>query len=442
MDCLQNASMDKQDQSAPLLKAMLESLDLAALAKESGWSPKSRKVTALGWCLSLCLASSHRTPSLRVAAAFMGLVNALTITKQALCKRLAKGGGKLLEKALGAALATKARCELPSLGSFPRVLIQDSACIALPKAASKHYPGSSNQHDSTAAMKVQAIYEMVSNRFVGFSLGGYTRNDQAAALDIVELAREGDLVLRDLGYLTLESLRRIGSLGAYYLSRYMSGTALYAPATGERLELARLANPARTVQIDVHLGNEARLPCRLILVPLKEEVANRRRQKAKACRDRRKAPGERTLHLLGWQIMLTNYSEQELPASLVFELYSMRWRIETIFKSWKGGLGIDSLPARVSKATLDATVHAALLRITLLHAVVIPWLQAKDPAREVSVCKLMDLVSIGASLVGIDSIANENLLENLSKHCRHEKRKRRNTLERWDKLVTQMENLS
>jgi len=434
--------MDKQDQSAPLLKTMLESLDLAALAKESGWSCKSRKATALSWCLSLCLASSHRTPSLRVAATFMGLVNALTITKQALCKRLAKGGGELLEKALGAALATKAHCALPGLGSFPRVLIQDSTCLSLPKAASRHYPGSSNQHDSSAVMKVQAIYEMVSNRFAGFSLGGYARNDQAAALDVVELARKGDLILRDLGYLTLESLRQIGSLGAYYLSRYMSGTALYDPASGDRLELARLASPARTVQMDVHLGNEARLPCRLILVPLKEEVANRRRQKAKADRDRRKSPSEQTLHLLGWQIMLTNCSEDELPASLVFELYSMRWRIETIFKSWKGGLGIDSLPARVSKATLDATVHAALLRVTLLHAVVIPWLQAKDPSREVSVCKLMDLVSIGACLVGLEACSNESLLENLSKHCRYEKRKRRNTLERWDKLVTQMENLS
>ena len=140
--------------------------------------------------------------------------------------------------------------------------------------------------------------------------------------------------------------------------------------------------------------------------------------------------------------MLTNCSEQELPASLVFELYSMRWRIETIFKSWKSGLGIDSLPTRVSKATLDATVQAALLRVTLLHAVVIPWLQAKDPAREVSVCKLMDLVSIGASLVGLEACSNENVLENLSRHCRYEKRKRRNTLERWDRLVTQMENLS
>ena len=434
--------MNKSDAETTLLKTALESLDLEGLSKESGWSPKSRKVTALGWCLSLCLACSHKAPSLRVAATFMGLVNALTVSKQALHKRLRKGGGKLLEKALGAALATKARCAGKGLAGFARVLVQDSTCIALPKSMEAHYPGSSNQYDSSAVMRIQSVYDMVANRFVEFALGPYTRNDQAAASDVLDIVEEGDLVLRDLGYLTFDSLRRIGESGAFYLSRYMSGHKIYDPDTGAELELADLASASRTVEVEVLLGAKARLPTRLIAIPLKEEIANRRRQKAKGNRDLRRAPDKRALHLLGWQIMLTNCPKDRLAASLVFELYSMRWRIETIFKSWKSGLGIDSTPTRVSKATLDATVHAALLRVTLVHAVVIPWLEARDPTRKVSVCKLMDLIGICAGLAGIDPAANENLLENLSKHSRYDKRKRRNTLERWDQLVSEMEGLS
>jgi len=434
--------MNKTRADTTLLKTCLESLDLDALAKESGWSARSRKVTALSWCLSLCLASSHKAPSLRVAATFMGLVNALTVSKQALFKRLAKGGGKLLEKALGAALATKAHCAGRGLAGFSRVLVQDSTCIALPKSMEKHYAGSSNQYDSSAVMKIQAIYDMVANRFVEFSLGPYTRNDQAAATDILGVVEEGDLVLRDLGYLTLESLRRIGEGGAFYLSRCMGGLKLLDPGTGKALELAHLVSSSRSVEVEVLLGAKAKLPSRLVAIPLKAEVANRRRQKAKANRDLRRAPSKQSLHLLGWQIMLTNCPKGQLAASLAFELYSMRWRIETIFKSWKSGLDIDSLPTRVSKATLEATVHAALLRVTLVHAVLIPWLEVRDPTRKVSVCKLMDLISISAAFVGIEAAANENLLENLSKHSRYEKRRRKNTLERWDQLVSDMEGLS
>jgi hypothetical protein len=434
--------MEKFSSDATLLKTCLESLDLDKLAEESQWSAKSRKVNALSWCLSLCLASSGKAPSLRTAAVFMGLINLLTVSKQALYKRLNKGGGTLIKKALEAAIATKAHCSNRSLKGFKRVLIQDSTCNRLPKSLEKHYPGSKNQYGSSAVMRIQAIYDMASNRFVEFALGAFTRNDQAAALDILEFVEKDDLILRDLGYMSLESLKRIGDANAYYLSRYANTCLLFDKDTGEELKLREIVRSNRTVEVDVLLGSEVKLPVRLIAVPLKEEVANRRRQKAKSNRDLRKNPSKETLELLGWQIMITNCQKERLPAAYAFEIYSMRWRIETIFKSWKSGLCIDDITTHTSREMLDAIIHAALLRITLIHAVLIPWLEARDPSRKVSLTKLMDLIALSAALVGVDAAANENLLENLSKHCRYDKRKRVNTLERWDLLISEMENLS
>ncbi len=426
-----------------ILRNCLQSLDMDKLAKEAGWSSKSRKVCALNWCMSLCLASAHKAPSLRIAAHFIGLVDELTVSRQAMHKRLLKGGSKLLEKALEAAIATKAHCRRGGrLGGFDRVLIQDSTSLKLPEALKKAYPGSSNQCGSTAIMKVQAVYGMLGNRFEAFTLSAFTRNDQAAALDILEVAAAGDLILRDLGYFTLDSLKRIAAKGAWFLSRLKGGVNLYDPGTGEEIDLNAALRCRGKVDMQVFVGEKSRLPARLAAIKLSEEVANARRRKAKGNRDRRTNPGKGALELLGWQIMLTNCDGELLPIGQAREIYAMRWRIETIFKGWKSGLGIDEFAPSGSARMAEAIVQAALLRATLIHAVVIPWLQARDPSRRVSVVKLMDLIAMSSSFISQDAKANENVLENLSKHCRYDKRKRKNTLEKWVLLVSQMEELN
>lgn len=436
--------MDKSTNDAVSLKQSLESLDLDALAEQSEFSGKSRKVTALSWCVSFCLASSRKSPSLRAAAQVMGLVNSLTVTRQALHKRLHNGGAKLVAAALQAALAMKSERPKRALGTFARVLLQDSTCVALPDSMKKHYPGSSNKSARVATARIQAVYDMVSERFVEFALTPFARNDQSAAEDILDTLQADDLVVRDLGYFSSSSLRKIGERGAFYLSRLSNAIKLYDPRSGEELALRELVREDASVELEVHLGSRARLPARLVAIPLKQEIASRRRQKAKAKarQDRRWKPSKEHLELLGWQLMLTNCDRERLPGENLFELYSMRWRIETIFKSWKSGLCIESSTTHTSKTMAETLIHAALLRVTLVHAVVIPWLEKRDPSKQVSVVKLMDLISMSAELVGTDPKSNENLLENLSKHCRYEKRKRRNTLQRWDMLVSEMENLS
>jgi hypothetical protein len=72
---------------------------------------------------------------------------------------------------------------------------------------SKVYPGNKNRTGKNfSVFKIQAIYDLLAERFVAFSTSGFTRNDQRASADILDLARKGDLVLRDLGYFVLSVL--------------------------------------------------------------------------------------------------------------------------------------------------------------------------------------------------------------------------------------------
>ncbi len=69
---------------------------------------------------------------------------------------------------------------------------------------------------------------------------------------------------------------------------------------------------------------------------------------------------------------------------------------------------MDAIPPSVTKQELDAFVCAGLLSATIVHAVVIPWLEQDDPRRGVSICKLMEMVAISADLVGADPKDCEN----------------------------------
>jgi hypothetical protein len=66
------------------------------------------------------------------------------------------------------------------------------------------FPGAANQgNKKQATLKIQVIYDLLSETFAHFSLSGFTRTDQAASADVLTVAQAGDLVLRDLGYFVL-----------------------------------------------------------------------------------------------------------------------------------------------------------------------------------------------------------------------------------------------
>ena len=80
------------------------------------------------------------------------------------------------------------------LRAFQRVLIQDSTLIALCAALAKIFPGSRNQCGTThGQLRIQALYDLLTQRFLSFGLSGFTRNDQAAAYDILPALQAGDL---------------------------------------------------------------------------------------------------------------------------------------------------------------------------------------------------------------------------------------------------------
>jgi hypothetical protein len=110
------------------------------------------------------------------------------------------------------------RLPLGALAPFGRVLLEDRPQCCLHEKLAGSFKGSGGSA-SPSAVKIDLIYDVLHHSLLEIPLSDGTAAEQGRALAIVSPLRQEALVWRDLGYLSLESLRQIEAQEAWYLSR-------------------------------------------------------------------------------------------------------------------------------------------------------------------------------------------------------------------------------
>jgi hypothetical protein len=426
------------------LKNWLSAEPLQTRARETGFMRRKPKtITPQLFVQSAILLVTQSVVSLSRWAVLLGLLGNCSVAKQSLWERLTQSAVALLEQTLGLVLAQ--RIQAPAAGlpqalrCFKRVLIQDSTLIALCAALAKIFPGSRNQCGTKhGQLRIQVLYDLLTQRFLFFGLSGFTRNDQAAAHDVLPRLQTGDLVLRDLGYFVVETFQRIALAGAFFLSRLRLDTSLFDPKTQRPLSLLKALRRHGQLDGPVLVGRQ-KLPARLVAIKLPEAVAAERRRKAKRNRDKRCKPNATYLALLGWAIFITNVDGTVLSARSVAQVYGLRWRIETIFKAWKSHFRITEVPDG-SPEQLLSIIYARLIFLTVMiqfcsQSWPDAWQVHRPPPR--SLLKMTALLGdffLQLFLEAWDIRITEALLIQLDYHGRYERRKRQNFTENLMKL--------
>ena len=261
---------------------------------------------------------------------FTGILGGCVLSKQALSQRINRCWVDLFCKILGCTLTRAAlSAEAKATGIFSffnRVLVNDSTKLALPKKLAPQFPGSCNQTQKQNAMiSLQTILDLLSETYVYFGVNPFTYNDQRAAPDIVEIISPGDLIIRDLGYFVPRVFRAIMDKCAYFLSRYHHGTDL-VDAHGNKIDLLAVLEKTPLLDTWLYLGKQARVPVRLVAIPVPDKVANERRRKLlkNKNRDRRLNPTKEQLALCGWEIFVTNVTEIVWTNQDVSNAYGLR----------------------------------------------------------------------------------------------------------------------
>jgi len=350
------------------IRDQVAQLDAETLARQSGFlKRKPRKIPMTDLLLALIALAAETLLSLERAAAVIGLVAKVSYSKQALGKRLNATVETFLAQVATALFGDLSqRVHLQGLFDFfSRVLVQDSTVQALPDHLADLFPASGNQHKTRhASLKIQFVTDLLQGIVVHCSLSGFTRNDQAAAPDILQVAQRGDLVIRDLGYFALPVLAALDLKGAFFLSRFKHGVGVY-DLQGQPLDLAWILKTQARLDREVFLGAE-RVRVRLVALPVPEAVANERRRKALNDKDQRHRPSREHLFLMGWNIFVTNVNSTLWPSKVFVPLYRLRWRIEMIFKAWKSHLGLRQFNAR-SASLVRLSVMTKLLFCILIY---------------------------------------------------------------------------
>lgn len=254
---------------------------LLDLAKTSGFLKRTpRKIDAGALLAAICAQCLTGSPSYNdLAASLEANRPDHGPSRQAVALRLGESFETFLEHLLGAVIAHRLAGDDPQPDAlaqrfcgYQRVLVQDSTVIQLPDHLLAEFSGVSNGQSSVCNARIQATYDLIPARLVGFSIDPYSKNDLAAAPELP--LQQGDLVLRDRGYLTADEVRRHRAAGADCIYRHKTGTPYLDPETLEPIDLLGLLRSRQRLDMQVLLNNPAHTPVRLLAAPVDEETAN------------------------------------------------------------------------------------------------------------------------------------------------------------------------
>ncbi len=262
---------------------------------------------------------------------------------------------------------------LPVLQQFSAINIVDSSVQALPVSMSEEYPGCGG-NGPEASLKVQLVFEFLLGNLNQITLQAGREPDQKYR-NYLQVVKPGSLTIVDLGYFCLDSFKAIMHKSAYFLSRFFTQTGLLTPDK-QKFDLLALLQieTSDTLEVEALLGTRVKhhLPCRLICLRVPQEVADRRRQKAKkAARSKGYKLSQKRLAWMDWTIFITNVPASMLSVEQIALLYRVRWQIELVFKLWKSYCGLSRVVG-LRRARVLVELYAKMIGIVLTNFLVSP----------------------------------------------------------------------
>lgn len=255
------------------------------------------------------------------------------------------------------------------LDPFARVLIHDSSSWDLPPALHTAFAGSGGSA-SPANGKLHLSYELKRGLLKLWPLRAGKDPDQAFGAELLDAVQPKDLVLVDLGFFSLRFLAGVAQKSAYFLSRFLIGTALWSAETLKPIVLPQVLKKATgdAYQHLVVIGTDTQLACRLIALRVPELIVQRRRRQLKKTAQKKgRTPSRLHLDLCAWTLLVTNAPDALLPAPKIRTFYRLRWQVELVFKQFKSVLRLHHCHTR-NPYRLLGEVYGKLIAAVLVHS--------------------------------------------------------------------------
>jgi hypothetical protein len=410
--------------------------ELLALSRDCGFIQRMRKIDSVDFMYSLASESMHGIASYNDIAASIESVNGTSISRQAIRKKVKETCVEYFKRVLELVILNKSNNKNISREvhkcNFKRVLIQDSTIIQLPRRLMELFSGVSNRYTTVCNARIQGIYDLLSGKFISFSINSYSKNDQASASEMK--INKDDLTLRDRGYLNMDEIKRHLQIGAHCIYRHKINMQFLDFDTEVPIDLLALLKKKGSVDIVIRLNDTEKSAVRIVAEPVDQATADRRRMKAK--KDRKgHNPSKIYLELQSWTIFITTITSKQADFNTLLKIYGLRWRIEIIFKSWKSNMHFDHIQ-NVSKNQLIITIIMRMIMFLIITQLIYNPFKIfiyKKLSRNLSLLKLTKYLirnPIRIALLLQDIKENSDVITHsisiIARHCVYEKRKRQN----------------
>lgn len=316
------------------------------LAKKSKFLKRKSKFTAENF-ISLCVFSGKHIclDSLGDLCSWLHKHENLKITPSALNDRFCKEGEELLRRFLNKLIVLQSKFLMGNesllKSKFSSIDICDTTSFKVPENLKEYYEGN-GLTGGESVLKINLEYDILTGEFKGYDIFDAGSTEYSTLRSLENRTEKNELKIRDLGYFKLSHLSSIDEAGAFYVTRVKTTTGIYKKENSkyskvDLSEVAKALTEKETIELaDVYLGAKEKLKTRLIVTKLSEENKEKKLESvAKNCKRKKKKVSDLAISSAAINVYATNVPTDMLCKEMIYEVYSLRWQIEIMFKVWK-----------------------------------------------------------------------------------------------------------
>jgi len=249
---------------------------------------------------------------------------------------------------------------------FTDVNIMDSCQFGVSKKVAGTFPGYGGA-GREAIVQIQFEYQLLSSRVNQLTIGSALDSDAKEGMKKIDDIPPKTLLLRDLGYFGPQAFKELSQRELYFISRAKSQWNFYIKQEGKLVPLSTAeiieklkGQKEKYLDLDVFVGQSVLEPVRLVANLLTEEQAKQRLKKKASNRKL----GDDALESIGLNLFVTNVEREKCDAEAIYELYTLRWQIELMFKTWKSVLRLHKIHP-MNATRLECIILVKLLWVML-----------------------------------------------------------------------------
>ncbi len=398
---------------------------IEGLAKESGFVKRKSTIDGSRF-LELLMFNSQQgnLSTLNELTEDFEMKSGCRISKQGLDERFNEQGVSFLKSVLNRSLDNRFQNLIQGDAHFSSCCIRDSTRFALPDEYATVYKGHGGATNTHAMISIQHEVDLLSGRQLDLQLTSGRRNDQQDSRESCPNIEKNSLSIRDLGYVTTYYLKQVVDREAYFLNRLPAQIHVFDRNKNlEKVDFERLEKKIKRyhlpyMELEVLVGKKAKIPCRLIVYPANDKTAKSqlkrttKHTKSIGCKVSKDQKVKSRL-----SIYITNVDRKVIKAQDVASLYSLRWQIELIFKSWKSFCNIDKIK-KVKMHRFECMLIAGLIWILAnwrIFQCINDWFNSFKPDKSISVLKFFKHVSKHAQMLREIIFNNKEVKSRLDK---------------------------